>query len=66
MRTLLAGLLLAAVCGGQCAMCFRNAEAQTRARAEVFNRGIAVLAVPLAAACGAIGWLAYSRRARRI
>jgi hypothetical protein len=66
MRIVFAGLLLAADCSGQCAMCFRNAEAQTRARAEVFNRGIVVISVPLAAACGAIGWLAYSRRARRI
>jgi hypothetical protein len=47
-------------------MCFRNAEAQTRARAEAFNRGIAVLAVPLAGACVVIGRLAYNRRARRI
>jgi hypothetical protein len=66
MKPLALGLLWAALSWGQCAMCFRNAEAQTRARADAFNKGILVLAIPLTAAAGAIAWLAYSRRARTI
>jgi hypothetical protein len=50
----------------QCAMCFRNAESQTRARAEAMNKGIAILFLPLLASTGAIAWLAYKRRARTI
>lgn len=57
-------LMLAGVCWGQCAMCFRNAEAQGRARASAFNQGILVLAAPLAGSFGLVGWLAYRRRAR--
>lgn len=58
------GLLLfgAVLAYGQCAMCFRNAEAQSRARAEVLNRGILILLIPLAGSTGAIVWLAYRRR----
>lgn len=66
MKSIALVLLWAALAWGQCAMCFRNAEAQSRARAEVFNKGILVLAIPLAAIAGAIAWLAYSRRARTI
>ena len=47
-------------------MCFRTAESQTRARAEALNKGIVIMLVPLAAAAGAIGYLAYKRRARPI
>lgn len=62
------GLVLFLTMGawGQCAMCFRTAESQTRARAEAFNKGILVLAAPLAGSMGAIAWLAYRRRARTI
>ena len=66
MKTVVLVLFLTAASWGQCAMCFRNAEAQTRARAETFNKGILILAVPLAGAVGAIAWLAYNRRARTI
>lgn len=61
--------LLLLFCGmayGQCAMCFRNAEAQTRARAEALNSGIAIMLVPLAGGAGAIASLAYKRRGRRL
>lgn len=66
MRLLATAALFGAMAGGQCAMCFRTAEAQTRARAEALNRGIFVLWVPLAASGGAVAWLAYRRRARTI
>jgi len=66
MKSVVLALCLTAATWGQCAMCFRNAEAQIRARAETFNKGILILAVPLAGAAGAIAWLAYSRRARII
>ncbi len=59
-------LVMAAGCWGQCAMCFRNAEAQERARTSAFNQGILVLAAPLAGSFGLVGWLAYRRRARVI
>ena len=63
---LLATLFLTVTAWGQCAMCFRNAESQTRARAEALNKGIVIMIVPLAVAAGAIGYLAYRRRARTI
>lgn len=66
MKGLPLALFLTALSWGQCAMCFRNAEAQTRARAEAFNKGVLILAVPLAGSAGVIAWLAYSRRARII
>lgn len=66
MRILPAGLLFAAIAWSQCAMCFRTAEAQDRARARALNQGIVILAVPLAGGMGAIAWLAYRRRARTI
>jgi hypothetical protein len=47
-------------------MCFRNAEAQSRAHAHALNKGIAVLLVPVAASAGLILRLAYKRRARTI
>jgi hypothetical protein len=56
----LTGMLAA----GQCAMCFRNAEAQSRARAEALNRGILVMLTPLAGAAAVIARVAYKRRAR--
>ena len=56
-------VVMAAGCWGQCAMCFRNAEAQERARASAFNQGILVLAAPLAGSFGLVGWWAYGRRA---
>lgn len=59
--------MLLIFCGmvyGQCAMCFRNAEAQTRARAAALNSGILILLVPLAGGAGAIARLAYKRRGR--
>lgn len=59
-------LLWAALSWGQCAMCFRNAEAQSRAREGAFNRGILVMAVPLAVSVSVIAALAYRRRARTI
>jgi hypothetical protein len=49
---------------GQCAMCFRNAESQSKARAEALNKGILILLVPLAGSVGAIACLAYRRRSR--
>ncbi|HEU0118920.1 MAG TPA: hypothetical protein VFQ91_00220 [Bryobacteraceae bacterium] len=54
----------AAAAWGQCAMCFRTAEAQSRARAEALNQGILILALPLAAGFVFIGGLAYQRRSR--
>lgn len=66
MKILAAGFFAAALSWGQCAMCFRTAEAQNRGRAEALNQGVAILLVPLAGGAGAIGWLAYRRRARRI
>lgn len=59
-------LLLASLGWSQCAMCFRNAEAQSRAREGAFNRGILIMAVPLAASASVIAALAYRRRARTI
>ncbi len=66
MKLLTAALFFSVLASGQCAMCFRTAESQTRARAEALNRGIVIMFVPLAAAAGAIGYLAYKRRARPI
>jgi len=59
-------LFLSTLSWGQCAMCFRTAEAQSRARADALNKGIVIMLVPLAAAASAIGYLAYRRRARTI
>lgn len=64
MKALAAALLLAALATAQCAMCFRNAEAQSRARAGVLNRGIAVMALPLAGAATLVARVAYQRRRR--
>ena len=50
----------------QCAMCFRTAESQSRARAETLNKGIVIMLLPVASGAGAIVWLAYRRRARII
>ena len=66
MKLLASILLLNALAWGQCAMCFRTAESQTRARAEALNKGILILVLPLSIAAGAIGYLAYRRRARPI
>ncbi len=66
MKFLAAILFLSGIAWGQCAMCFRTAESQTRARAEALNKGIVIMIVPLAVAAGAIGYLAYRRRARTI
>ncbi|MBI2689644.1 MAG: hypothetical protein HYX27_25320 [Acidobacteria bacterium] len=66
MKQLPIALLLCINAWAQCAMCFRNAESQTKARAEAMNKGILVLAIPLAVSAGAIGLLAYKRRARTI
>ncbi len=66
MKLSTAVLFFSILASGQCAMCFRTAESQTRARAEALNRGIVIMLVPLAAAVGAIGYLAYRRRARTI
>jgi hypothetical protein len=66
MKPLALAALWATCTWGQCAMCFRSAESQSRARADAMNKGIIVLALPLAAGAGAIGWLAYRRRARTI
>jgi hypothetical protein len=66
MRGLLLLVFLAVMAYGQCAMCFRNAESQSKARAEALNKGIVILLVPLAGATGCIGYLAYRRRARTI
>ena len=66
MKLLAAALFFSTLAWGQCAMCFRTAESQTRARAEALNRGIVIMLVPLAVAVGAIGCLAYKRRARTI
>ena len=41
----------------QCAMCFRTAESQTRARAEVLNKGILVMLIPLIASVSVIAML---------
>ncbi|MFN0106265.1 MAG: hypothetical protein ACKV2U_29760 [Bryobacteraceae bacterium] len=64
MKLLAASLFFAVISWGQCAMCFRTAESQTRARAEALNMGILIMLVPLAGGAGIIGWLAYGRRAR--
>ena len=60
-------LLFAAQLGfAQCAMCFRSAEAQSRAQAVAMNRGILLMLVPALGGLGLIGIVAYSRRARKI
>ena len=64
MKQLALFVLLTLSTWSQCAMCFRNAESQTRARADAMNKGILILFLPLLASVGAIGWLAYKRRAR--
>jgi hypothetical protein len=47
MKRLLAALQLAAVPAlAQCVMCFRTAEAQQQARAQVLNMGVLLLGVP--------------------
>lgn len=66
MTRLAAVWFFSALTWGQCAMCFRTAESQTRARAAVLNQGIAILLLPVAASAGAIALLAYRRRARVI
>lgn len=66
MKILAAVFFIGALGWGQCAMCFRTAEAQNRGRAHALNQGIGILLVPLAGSAGAIAWLAYKRRARRI
>lgn len=66
MKWLATAALFGVIACGQCAMCFRTAEAQSRARADALNRGIFVLWVPLAASGGTVAWLAYRRRARTI
>ena len=66
MRLAALAVLAGALAAGQCAMCFRNAEAQSRARAEALNRGILVMLAPLAVGAGVIARLAYRRRARTI
>lgn len=59
-------LVFAPLAPGQCAMCFRTAEAQSRAQAQALNKGIVVLAVPLLAAAAVIARLAHKRGARSI
>jgi hypothetical protein len=63
MKLLASGVFIAAMAWGQCAMCFRTAESQTRGRAEALNKGILILFVPLASAAAAIAYIAYKRRA---
>ena len=47
MKRLLAAAQLAALPAlAQCVMCFRTAEAQQHARAEVLNMGVLLLGVP--------------------
>jgi hypothetical protein len=47
MKRLLASLQLAAIPAmAQCVMCFRTAEAQQQARAQVLNMGVLLLGVP--------------------
>ena len=58
--------IFAVMASGQCAMCFRNAESQSKARAEALNKGILILLVPLAGSAGTIACLAYRRRSRLI
>lgn len=64
MKFLAAGLFIAVLGWGQCAMCFRTAESQTRARADALNKGIIIMVVPLVGGVGTIAWLVYTRRAR--
>jgi hypothetical protein len=45
-RVLAVGLLWAAAAGGQCAMCYRTAQALDAARGRALNSGILVLGVP--------------------
>lgn len=66
MKALAIALFLTTLATAQCAMCFRNAEAQSRAQAEALNRGILILALPLAAGLATVGTLIYRRRARTI
>ena len=63
MKLFAAALFLTLTAWGQCAMCFRTAESQSRARAEAMNKGIVIMLIPVAAGTGLIGWLAYKRRA---
>lgn len=59
-------ILLLAAAGaigwGQCAMCFRNAQAQDTARAAAFNRGILALGAPAAAGMCGLALLIWRRR----
>jgi uncharacterized membrane protein len=64
MKPFAVALFFSALTWGQCAMCFRTAESQTRARAEALNKGIAIMLIPVAGAAGVIGYLAYRRRRR--
>jgi hypothetical protein len=66
MKQIMAILFFSALCGAQCAMCFRTAESQSRARAETLNKGILIMLLPVAGGAAAIGRLAYNRRARTI
>jgi hypothetical protein len=63
MKLLASGVFIGAMAWGQCAMCFRTAESQTRRRAEALNKGIVILFVPLASAAATIAYVAYRRRA---
>ena len=47
---------------GQCAMCFRNASAQSAAQAQAFNSAILVLGIPPLVLLGGFAWLAWKRR----
>ena len=58
--TLLAGALHPAA--AQCVMCYRNAAAQSRARAQALNAGIVVLGAPPVLILAGFLLLAFRRR----
>jgi hypothetical protein len=45
--------------GAQCAMCYRNAAAQSAQGIQAMNLGILALLIPLVAVAGGICWATY-------
>jgi hypothetical protein len=61
-RAIAIGLLCTAAAGGQCAMCYRNAQALGAARGRVLNAGILVMAAPPLLLLGGFAVLVARRR----
>jgi hypothetical protein len=62
MKRVVLVLAFTACSWAQCAMCFRNAQAQDTARARAFNRGILALGAPAAAGLCGLAVLIWRRR----